>query len=72
MIDLKFLDFNLDKSCAIVIGPRAKRKEMNEQLLDNPIKLCQKTIKVVEVEKYLGDDDCRANAVGGFEAGIDI
>ena len=49
VIESKLQDFNLDKSCTIVIGSRVKKKEIKEQMLDNPIQLCQKTIKVLKL-----------------------
>ena len=105
IIETKLLDFNLDKSCTLIMGSKSKRKQMKEQLQETPLMLCNKMMKVAEVEKYLGDyfsceglahsvfttvvkrkpqammsifelkaiiEDCRANAVGGLEAGIDI
>ena len=55
IIETKLLDFNVDKSCTIVMGSRSKRRQIKEQLDETPIMLCNKVMKVAEVEKYLGD-----------------
>ena len=55
VMETKLLDFNLDKSCVIVMGSRLKKAEINEQLRENPLKLCGQEMKCVAMEKYLGD-----------------
>ena len=55
LMETKLLDFNLDKSCLIVMGNRGKRKQANEQLKSFPVTLCNKAMKVADHEKYLGD-----------------
>ena len=55
MAECKLLDFNFDKSCAIVIGSKKFRRVINEKYLNKPITLCNRPMKIVESEKYLGD-----------------
>ena len=55
VMETKLLDFNIDKSCTVVIGPRAKRNDTLEQIKATPLSLCNQTMKIVEAEKYLGD-----------------
>ena len=45
VMETKLLDFNLDKSCVIVMGSRLKKAEINEQLRENPLKLCGQEMK---------------------------
>ena len=39
MVETKLLDFNMDKSCLIVIGKPSIKKEMEARLSENPPKL---------------------------------
>ena len=55
MAESKLLDFNLDKTCIIIIGSRKFRKKINDDLKVNPIMFYDRPIKSVESEKYLGD-----------------
>ena len=55
VMETKLLDFNLDKSCIIVMGSKEKKSEIEAQWKDNPLKLCGKEMKCVPMEKYLGD-----------------
>ena len=51
----KLLDFNVDKSCYIVIGKKKRRQEIIKQIEANPIELCGSRMKESESVKYLGD-----------------
>ena len=55
VMETKLLDFNLDKSCVIVMGSRMKKAEINEELRENPLKVCGQEMKCVVMEKYLGE-----------------
>ena len=55
VMETKLLDFNLDKSCVIVMGSEKRKGEIEEQLKENPLKLCGQKMKYVLKEKYLGD-----------------
>ena len=51
----KLLEFNVDKSCYIVIGKKKRRQELRKQIEDNPIELCGSRMKESDTVKYLGD-----------------
>ena len=51
----KLLDFNLEKSCLIIIGSKRFEKKINEDLKINPIKFCNEVMRISDSEKYLGD-----------------
>ena len=55
MAESKLLDFNLDKTCIIIIGSKKFRKKISDELKVNPILFYDRPIKLVESEKYLGD-----------------
>ena len=55
MAETKLLDFNMTKSCMIVIGKPNIKKEMEAQLLVNPPKLYGQNMKQSNEEKYLGE-----------------
>ena len=55
VMETKLLDFNLDKSCVIVMGSEKRKAEIDEELKENPLKLCGQKMKHVLKEKYLGD-----------------
>ena len=56
MAEIKLLDFNMDKSCLMVIGKKKKvREDMENKLAENPPLLYGKKMKQVKVEKYLGE-----------------
>ena len=55
VMESKLLDFNLDKSCYIVIGSKEAKAEVRKELENNPLTLSGKLMKEVESEKYLGD-----------------
>ena len=50
VMETKLLDFNLDKSCVIVMGSKKKKAENESQSRDNPLKLCGKEIKCVPMK----------------------
>ena len=55
MAETKLLNFNLEKSCFIVIGNKKTRKEMEEKLQQSPVYLCGNKMKQEDHAKYLGD-----------------
>ena len=55
VMETKLLDFNLDKSCYIVIGSEEAKAEMKEKFKEAPLTLSGKPMKEVSNEKYLGD-----------------
>jgi hypothetical protein len=55
LADTKLLDYNLDKSCFVVIGKEKPRKVILDQLQSCPIQLCGGEMKQEEKAKYLGD-----------------
>ena len=55
VIETKLLDFNLDKSCYIVMGSRANKTKIDQELKANPLTLCGKPMENVTKEKYLGN-----------------
>ena len=57
-LETKLLDFNLDKSCYLIMGNKSARKTLEKQLRDNPLKLCKQDMQTAKVEKYLGDMLC--------------
>ena len=63
VMESKLLDFNIEKSCYMVVGDKKSKKDMRLQLEDAPITLSGFTMKEVEKEKYLGDYmHCNGNA----------
>ena len=55
MAETKLLNFNMDKSCLIVIGKKKLRADMENKLAKNPPLLYGQKMKQVRAEKYLGD-----------------
>ena len=55
MAETKLLDFNMDKSCLIIIGQGKARKVLEDQFDENPPLLYGQKMKRVTCEKYLGD-----------------
>ena len=55
MAESKLLDYNLDKSCFIIIGKIKARSEMQKQLQNCPLTLCGSNMKEEKHAKYLGD-----------------
>ena len=63
VLESKLLDFNLKKSCFIVIGNTKGKKKIRADLEASPLTLCGSKMKEVESEKLLGDFlDCRGNS----------
>ena len=54
-MESKLLDFNLDKSSLMAIGPSKGKKVLLDELNGNPVLLCQKKMKLATKEKLLGD-----------------
>ena len=54
-MESKILDLHSDKSCFIVFGSPKTKKETQDELLANPIKLYGKPMKEKQKENYLGD-----------------
>ena len=55
MAETKLLNYNLDKSCFIVMGNKKARQEMQQQLQNSPLQLCGAAMKQEDNAKYLGD-----------------
>jgi hypothetical protein len=55
MAESKLLNYNLDKSCFIVMGKKKTRQEILTQLKTNPLQLCGADMKQELHAKYLGD-----------------
>ena len=55
MAETKLLNFNVEKSCYIVIGNKKTRKAMKDKLDSNPLQFCGADMKQAEQFKYLGD-----------------
>ena len=56
IIGKKGLEFNLDKCMYILMGNKKARKTLKSQLENNPLTLCNKSMKEVKVLKYLGEN----------------
>lgn len=54
-MESKLLDFNLDKSCFMVVGNKTAQVKVKSKLKEQPLILCKAPMKCVESEKYLGD-----------------
>ena len=55
VMESKLLDFNLDKSCFIVIGSKKAQQIVQSELQGSPITLCGSAMNNATREKYLGD-----------------
>ena len=53
MAETKLLDFNLDKSCIIIIGKGKPRIEMEKKFSENPPLLYGQEMNIVTEDKYL-------------------
>ena len=58
MAESKNLNYNVNKSCLIIMGPKKKTKNIEKELEDNPILLSGVPMKVKSKEKYLGEILC--------------
>ena len=54
-METKLLNFNLDKSCYLVVGEETEQKKIRKELKETPLTLSGGLMKEVEEEKYLGD-----------------
>ena len=55
LMETKLLDFNLDKSGAIVFGSKKAKGKIECEMRQFPLTLCGKKMKLFEQEKYLGE-----------------
>ena len=55
VMETKLLDFNLDKSCYIIVGKNKSQKDIRDSFKANPLQLSGNPMKEVSEEKYLGD-----------------
>ena len=55
VMETKLLDFNIDKSCYLVIGPKAGQNKIREHFKETPLTLSGQPMKEANEEKYLGD-----------------
>ena len=55
LLESKLLDLNLDKSNFILIGSKKARKNLHQQITNNPLILCNNPMKEVKLLKFLGD-----------------
>ena len=66
LAETKLLDYNLEKSCYVVMGSKKARSEVNKKLDEKPLLLCGKPMQRERQGKYLGDwlseDDLNASA----------
>ena len=54
-MESKLLDFNLDKFCYIIFGPKRSKNALREESKANPLTLCKREMKGSLYEKLLGD-----------------
>ena len=55
LAETKLLDYNLEKSCFVVIGSKKACREVNKKLANRPLMFCGKPMKREKQGKYLGD-----------------
>ena len=55
LAETKLLNYNLDKSCFVIIGSQKLRQELQNKLVSSPIQLCGADMKQELHAKYLGD-----------------
>ena len=55
LAETKLLDYNLEKSCFVLIGSRKARQELAEQNVRKPLTLCGAHMVQEKCVKYLGD-----------------
>ena len=70
MAETKLLDFNLDKSCFLVMGGKRPRQEIEDKLALNPLQLCGSDMKKEDKFKYLGDYLSSLGLAGSVEATV--
>ena len=66
-METKLLDFNLDKSCFLVMGSKGNVNKMENDLEVTPLTLCGQLMNRMKKEKYLGD----MISEGGLAASVD-
>ena len=54
LAESKLLDYNITKTCAIVVGAKKARMHLKEELSKNPLKLYNKDLATKKCDKYLG------------------
>ena len=54
-MEIKLLDFNLDKSCCLIMGSNQGRKRLTKDMSKNPLTLCKRPMNIATNEKYLED-----------------
>ena len=55
MAESKILDFNLDKTCVLILGNKKFKNKIKHDIEVNPVFFCGQPVKQLESEKYLGD-----------------
>ena len=55
LAETKLLDYNVEKSCFVVMGSRKAKSEVNKELDEKPLMLCGKPMHREKQGKYLGD-----------------
>ena len=71
VMESKLLDFNLDKSCFMVIGNKKAQNVIQSKLDECPLTLCGTAMNSVKKEKYLGDQICAAGLAASVLATIE-
>ena len=71
VMESKLLDFNLDKSCFMVIGNKKAQNVIQSKLDECPLTLCGTAMNSVKQEKYLGDQICAAGLAASVLATIE-
>ena len=55
LAESKLLDYNLEKSCFILVGKKNAREKLEEQNERSPLTLCGRNMVQENCAKYLGD-----------------
>ena len=71
MAETKLLDFNIDKSCYIIIGKERERRRLEETFAANKPMLYGEAMKQSTEEKYLGDQVCSGGLAASVAATIE-
>jgi hypothetical protein len=72
VMESKLLDFNMDKSCYMVVGGNKAQMKMKARLNDQPLTLCNFPMKNVESEKYLGDQISAGGLAESVQLTVDL
>ena len=51
----KLLDYNIEKSCFLLVGPKKSKEVLTKENVRNPLTLCGENMKEEKEVKYLGD-----------------